>query len=184
MQIACRFQSHQRSLHGRRPRNLNTRLRFDRARRPTLMTASGSFKNFYRRLLQARQRHAPTTRLRYAHAHRQEMTTGAATTTAPTTAQLQMPTKNALAPTTVTLRTAATGRRSNSQAVRAHDCTRRVYATYACAAHNVKLLGEDQTSVPRLIWSSSTTSNRGMKQGDDFKDLKCFVNFKLSCCEI
>ena len=44
---------------------------------------------------------------------------------------------------TVTLRTAATGRRSNSQAVRAHDCTRRVYATYACAAHNVKLLGED-----------------------------------------
>ena len=71
------------------------------------------------------------------------MTTGAATTTAPTTAQLQMPTKNALAPTTVTLRTAATGRRSDSQAVRAHDRTRRVYATYACAAHSVKLLGED-----------------------------------------
>ena len=143
MQIACHFQSHQCSLHGRQPRNLNTRLRFDRARRPTLMSASRSFKNFSRRLLQARQRHAPTTRLRYAHAHRQEMTTGAATTTAPTTAQLQMPTKNTLAQTTVTLRTAATGRRSNSQAVRAHDCTRRVYATYACAAHNVKLLGED-----------------------------------------
>ena len=26
---------------------------------------------------------------------------------------------------------------------RAHDCTRHVYAAYACAAHNVKLLGED-----------------------------------------
>ena len=38
--------------------------------------------------------------------------------------------------------------------------------------------------MPRLIWSSSATSNRGMKQGDDFKDLKRFVNFKLSCCEI
>ena len=143
MQIACRFQSHQRSLHGRRPRNLNTRLRFNRARRPTSMSASRSFKNFSRRLLQARQRHAPTTHLRYAHARRQEMTTGAATTTAPTTAQLQMLTKNALTLMTVTLRTAATGRRSNSQAVRAHDCTRRVYATCACAAHNVKLLGED-----------------------------------------
>ena len=179
MQIACRFQSHQCSLHGRRPRNLNTRLRFDRARMPTSMSASRSFKNFSRRLLQARQRHAPTTRLRYAHAHRQEMTTGAATTTAPTTAQLQMPTKIALAPTTVTLRTAATGRRSNSQAVRAHDCTRRVYAAYACAAHNVNNSAKTQTSMPRLIWSSSATSNRGMKQGDDFKVLKPHDNIKL-----
>ena len=54
-----------------------------------------------------------------------------------------MPTKNALALMTVTLQTAATGRRSNFQDVHAHDCTRRVYAAYACAAHNLKLLGED-----------------------------------------
>ena len=126
VQIACRFQSHQCSLHSRRPRNLNTRLRFDLACRPTSMSASKSFKNFSRRLLQARQRHAPTTRLRYAHAHRQDMTTGAATTTAPTTALLQMPTKNTLAPTTVTLRTAATARRSNSQGSRTRLHTTRV----------------------------------------------------------
>ena len=163
MQIACHFQSHQGSLHGRRPRNLSTRLRFARARRPTLMSASRSFRNFSRHLLQARRRRTPTTRLRYAHAHRQEMMTGAATTTAPTTAQLQMLTKNALAPTTVTLRTAATGRRSNSQAVRAHDCTRRVYATYACAAHNAKLLGEDANFGAK----SDLVFIRDVKSGDE-----------------
>ena len=69
--------------------------------------------------------------------------TGATTTTAPTTAQLQMLTKHTLTPTTVTLQTAATGRCSGFQAACAHNCTRRVYATYACAAYNVKLLGED-----------------------------------------
>ena len=123
MQIACRFQSRQRSLHSRRPRNLNTRLRSARARRPTLMSASRSFKNFSRCLLQARQQHTPTTHLQYTHAHRQEMTAGVATTTAPTTAQLQMLTKQALMLMTVTLWMVATGRRSNSQAVRAHDYT-------------------------------------------------------------
>ena len=113
------------------------------------------------------------------------MTTGAATTTAPTTALLQMPTKNALAQTTVTLRTAATARRNNSQAVHAHDCTRRVYATYMLARRTTQnYSAKTQTSMPRLIWSSSATSNRGMKQGDDFKDLKRFVNFKLSCCDL
>ena len=142
MQIACRFQSHQCSLHGRRPRNLNTRLRFDLARRPTSMSASKSFKNFSRRLLQARRRHAPTTRLRYAHAHRQDMTTGAATTTAPTTAMLQMPTKNALAQTTVTLRTAATARCSNSQGSRTRLHTTRVCGIRLRGAQR-KQLGED-----------------------------------------
>ena len=27
-------------------------------------------------------------------------------------------------------------------------------------------------------------SNQGMKQGNDFNNLKCFINFKLACCEI
>ena len=143
MQIACCFQSHRHSLHSRQPRNLNTCLRFDRARRPTLMSASRSFKNFSHCLLQAHQQHTPTTHLWYTHAHRQEMMTGAVTTTAPTTALPQMLTKNALAPTTVTLQMAATGRHSNSQAVCAHNCTQHMYATYACTVHNIKLLSED-----------------------------------------
>ena len=126
MQIACCFQSHQHSLHGRRLRNLNTHLQFERARRLMLMSASRSFKNFSRRLLQAHQWHTPTTHLWYTHAHRQEMMTGAATTTAPTTALLQMLTKNALALTTVTLRTAATARCSNSQGLRTRLHTKRV----------------------------------------------------------
>ena len=114
------------------------------------------------------------------------MTTGATTATAPTTAQLQMPTTNTLAPTTVPLRTATTGRRSDLQAARAHVCARCVYAAYACTAHNVKLLGEgrEDFGAEGLSWSSSATPNRGMKQGDDFKVLKRFVNFKLSCSKI
>ena len=71
------------------------------------------------------------------------MMTRAATTTAPATAPLQMPKKNTLAPTTLTLRTAAYCKRSNLQAMRVHDCTQCVYAN-ACTAHNVKLLGEDR----------------------------------------
>ena len=71
------------------------------------------------------------------------MMSGAATTTAPTTAPLQMQNKITLAPTTVTLRTVAYCKCSNFQAMRTRDCTRCVYAN-ACTAHNVKLLGEDR----------------------------------------
>ena len=54
-----------------------------------------------------------------------------------------MQNKIALAPTTVTLQTAACCKRNDFQAMRARDCTRCVYAN-ACTAHNVKLLGEDR----------------------------------------
>ena len=139
--LACkRLVQIARRLRGLQPHSLNTRLRSARAHRLTMRPTSRSFRHFTCRLLQARRQHAQTTRLRYAHAHRQAMTTGPTMTTAPTTAQLQMPTKDALAPTMMTLRTAATGRRSDLQTVRAHDCTRCVYAAYACAAHNIKLL--------------------------------------------
>ena len=71
------------------------------------------------------------------------MMTEAAMTTVPTTAPLQMQNKIALAPTTVTLRTAACCRRNDFQAMRTHDCTQCVYAN-AWVAHNVKLLSEDR----------------------------------------
>ena len=69
--------------------------------------------------------------------------TGATTTTAPTTAQLQMPTKNVLTLMMVTLQTMATGRCSNFQAVPTHNCTQHMYVAYACVAHNIKLLSKD-----------------------------------------
>ena len=71
------------------------------------------------------------------------MMTGAATMTAPTTALLQMLTKNMLTLTTMTLQTAATNRCSDLQAMCARDCTQCVYAN-ACTVHNVKLLSEDR----------------------------------------
>ena len=71
------------------------------------------------------------------------MMTGAATTTAPTTALLHMQNKIALAPTTVTLRTVACCKRNDFQAMRARDCTQCVHAN-AFTAHNVKLLSEDR----------------------------------------
>ena len=75
------------------------------------------------------------------------MMTEAAMTTVPTTAPLQMQNKIALAPTTVTLQTAACCKCNDFQAMHTHNCTQCVYAN-ACTAvttvHNVKLLSEDR----------------------------------------